>query len=227
MSKASEEALGKRLAAVQKEVENALNKANDSDTKIELLKIRQQLQEIEKERKRSPYVRALAKLIYLIVSMTALLVVLYLEFIKANKRGAFDVEKAIILKIISTIGGKFTIAILLVIIASLLFWFKKKQQFYYGIVETIFACVNSYVVADNIAGQSNKMIYLLLSGMTTIYLLVRGLSNISEGWNKGNFAFRDKLNKEGLEDLARKLADADLPGFDILPGFNTFNRFLK
>lgn len=75
---------------------------------------------------------------------------------------------------------------IIMIVGYTLFLFKKYQQFYYGIVETIFAIVNCQIVAQAIKENSsgNTKPFIWVTGMTTLYLMVRGLSNINDGWDK-------------------------------------------
>ena len=83
--------------------------------------------------------------------------------------------------------GTFSIFILMVVGYSL-FLFKKYQQFYYGVVETIFALVNfqmlTHTIKLNALGNAKPPYGVWIAAATTLYLMVRGLSNTDDGWKK-------------------------------------------
>ena len=96
---------------------------------------------------------------------------------------------------------------------SLLFIFKKKQQLHYGIVETAVAISSCIVLVQNLELSLSSEVsnFSFLSGMTTIYLIVRGLSNITEGLNKpyfmqGYFRTLDNSYKGSKLGLANEIA---------------------
>lgn len=134
-----------------------------------------------------------------------LLIILYQDFTLMNSIGYYNEDKTLIIQFIKTLWGKISVTIFIASTGCILFLFKKKQQFYYGIVETIFACLNCYIVADNFSQQINRGNYILFSGMTTIYLIVRGLSNIADGW-RGAFFLKGKMNKESIEELLKRVS---------------------
>lgn len=91
--------------------------------------------------------------------------------------------------------GKTVSLAIIVLIGISLFLFKKNQQFWYGIVETLFALFGCYastawiktIVQTGIVEPS----YIVAFG-SSIYLVVRGLTNVEDGgkkkfWLKGFF----------------------------------------
>lgn len=104
-------------------------------------------------------------------------------------------------QLLSSQQGRMTGTLILLFIGIILFYFKKKQQLYYGIFETAFALASSYILTDNIQRTILKGridVYIMLPIMTSIYLIVRGLSNISEGTNKP-FFLKNLLSKQFSE----------------------------
>ncbi|OZI05089.1 hypothetical protein BWI93_27265 [Siphonobacter sp. BAB-5385] len=81
--------------------------------------------------------------------------------------------------------------IFIVCISYLLFYFKKKQQFWYGIIEAMFALFACWFLVKTQVSQliqSNQIIDYVSIG-STVYLTVRGFSNISDGYEKETFFF--------------------------------------
>lgn len=113
----------------------------------------------------------------------------YMEGVKSFLIGAFTEEAKD--GSLSSLG-----VLILLLLAFMLYIIKRRQQFYYGLLETIFSLANCHIASDIIKSglihNSNKFYVSFVTGMTTIYLLIRGLSNMREGYDKP-FLFKEKI----------------------------------
>jgi hypothetical protein len=133
-----------------------------------------------------------------------------LGFSEANKHGYLDGFKTLISNLFISFFGKILVISLIMMIGVVLFVFKKKQQLYYGIAETAFALASCFIVTENIQNSIAKhgsFFYIILSAMTAIYLIVRGLSNVFEGWSKYFFLKEVITKKDGWKDLIFKITE--------------------
>ena len=97
----------------------------------------------------------------------------------------FDVQQLYkkLVDIISTRSGIWTTTTIVFMIGIALFVAKQKQQFWYGVFETVFALITCYYAVTNIKLQP-EITSLLIALGSGLYLIVRGLSNISDGSKK-------------------------------------------
>lgn len=87
----------------------------------------------------------------------------------------------------------------LFIIGYLLFYLKKSRQFFYGIIEASFALASGFEFIDSFLNSlliGNMSINYLLPFMSVIYLVVRGLTNMSEGFGKLDQVFIKSIYAE-------------------------------
>lgn len=159
----------------------------------------------EHVKKTEVYFRATALFFFVLTIVVGALLYYYIIYNIINNIYANSVSNFINLltPVILSIWAKVLFGIIILSIGCALFLFKKRQQLYYGLVETAFALTNCFLVANNFQSafaQHNSLTYILISGMTTIYLIVRGLSNISEGWNKP-FYLKTILSKDGFANF--------------------------
>lgn len=77
--------------------------------------------------------------------------------------------------------------ILIFSIGYFLFRLKQRYQILYGLLETGFAVATSYTIVDNLQKvlmRSKIDLFVFFPIMTCLYLVVRGLSNVSDGMKK-------------------------------------------
>lgn len=89
------------------------------------------------------------------------------------------------------------LAALIVLSGLIFFVFKKNQQFWYGLLETIVALTGCVVTAQTVRSgvyQSNSPNSILIQSFGAVYLLVRGLSNMDDGFKK-SFWLKDDYDK--------------------------------
>lgn len=89
------------------------------------------------------------------------------------------------------------LAALIALSGLIFFLFKKIQQFWYGLLETIVALAGCVVTAQTVRSglyQSDSPNSILLQSFGAVYLLVRGLSNMDDGFKK-SFWFKDDYEK--------------------------------
>ena len=131
-----------------------------------------------------------------------------------NAGGELDGIKAEFIDYTMWPTGKMIVALLIALIGFLLVWLKKKQQFYYGLAESAFALANCFLVVENFAGTAIKheqsFVIFIVSVMTTVYLTVRGLSNLFDGLGS-NSLLRGLFTKEQLYKVLDKLDIYELP----------------
>lgn len=123
----------------------------------------------------------------------------------------------------TTVGFVFLIGILLSV-------FKLKQQFWYGIFETVFAIVSCYFAVKSIKPSSDVLSIMIAFG-STIYLIVRGLSNILDGtkkpfWIKNEIlTISENASTVTSESLTTLLKDKEAFVNAISIVLNSFNSF--
>lgn len=126
--------------------------------------------------------------------ITIFIVVLaFLDFIMPSPRAI--IAKIVIL--ISTFWGRLLAMSFLLAIAQALFLLKKHQQFWYGLFETLFAFSACFYVSTTLEeGMIKRHIepVILITVVSTIYIVVRGYSNLDEGKRK-NYIFKRTLSK--------------------------------
>ena len=86
-----------------------------------------------------------------------------------------------------SLEGKFFGALLILAIGCILFLFKKIQQFWYGVFETMFSistCFSSFELIRSTIIKESVQFTSILTIISTIYLVVRGISNIDDGYKK-------------------------------------------
>ena len=89
------------------------------------------------------------------------------------------------------------LASLIALAGVIFFVFKKNQQFWYGLLETIVALTGCIVTAQTVRGgiyQFESPNSILIQSFGAVYLLVRGLSNMDDGFKK-SFWFKDDYDK--------------------------------
>ena len=87
------------------------------------------------------------------------------------------------------------LAVLIALAGLIFFVFKKNQQFWYGLLETVVALTGCVVTAQTVRSgvyQSDSPNSILIQSFGAVYLLVRGLSNMDDGfkksfWLKGDY----------------------------------------
>lgn len=125
-----------------------------------------------------------------------------------------------------------TMVFFLFFIACTLLYFKKKQQFWYGVLETIFSLTAAFVTISNITYNTSLITVLIFFG-SSLYLMVRGLSNIVEGksksfWIKNEIVeFRNEIEGVSVEDYKKIIMDKrlSLKFFIWLISRSIYNRF--
>lgn len=70
--------------------------------------------------------------------------------------------------------------------------FKQKQQFWYGIFETIFSIVSCSIILQSVK-ETSEYINILVLILSSLYIIVRGLSNIYDGIKKNFWGKNDVL----------------------------------
>jgi len=80
------------------------------------------------------------------------------------------------------------------LIGLIFFQFKRKQQRIYGVCETTFALTSTWLSSDKLLSYPNENTYWIAL-ISSIYLIVRGLTNINEANAK---------DKEGKQQAAAK-----------------------
>lgn len=133
--------------------------------------------------------------LYIISNQIIYKIILYL-----NDSGYFDGTKKFLIESFTMEEPKENLAdisvLILLAIGFILYIIKRQQQLYYGLLETIFALANcqiaSGIIKSSLLHNGNKFYVLLLTGMTTIYLLIRGISNVREGYDKP-FFLKDRI----------------------------------
>jgi hypothetical protein len=97
----------------------------------------------------------------------------------------------------------YKIALFLIIAFTgfLFFRFKSKSQYYYGVCETSFALTSTWFACDKLFGSlQDKSLWLPVIG--SVYLIVRGLSNIKDAKDK-----RKILNVSQQENVTKNEID--------------------
>jgi len=110
----------------------------------------------------------------------------------------------ILLDKVGTQSGLWSTITIIFLIGILLVIFKFKQQFWYGIFETVFALVTCYLTIKSITINSEMLTILIAIG-STLYLIVRGLTNVIDGLEK-SFWIKNDFSELGnnIDAISRK-----------------------
>lgn len=119
----------------------------------------------------------------------------YLTYYLVNKYFDISTLYTHLLNSLTKPMGLWTTVSIIFIIGIFLSLFRSKQQFWYGFVETIFALVSCYFAVKSIKPSTEVISVLLLVG-STLYLIVRGFSNLLEGVKK-SFWIKSELERLG------------------------------
>lgn len=105
---------------------------------------------------------------------------------------------------VATQSGLWSTITIIFLIGILLVIFKFKQQFWYGIFETVFALVTCYLTIKSITINSEMLTILIAIG-STLYLIVRGLTNVIDGLEK-SFWIKNDFSELGnnIDAISRK-----------------------
>jgi uncharacterized membrane protein len=150
----------------------------------------------------------------------------YLSYYLVNKYFDISTLYTHLLNKLTKPMGLWTTVSIIFIIGILLSLFRSKQQFWYGFVETIFALVSCYFAVKSINPSTEVISVLLLVG-STLYLIVRGFSNLLEGV-KNPFWIKTELVRLGInmnavssESITKMLKDEEVL-VNILTGIIRF-----
>ncbi len=88
-------------------------------------------------------------------------------------------------------------------LASFLYLTKRHEQLYYGLLETAFAiavCIISVDTVHDSYANNTVSNSTWIGFASALYLMVRGATNINEGWGKGNYLLKRMLRGDKLHD---------------------------
>jgi hypothetical protein len=184
-----------------------------------MTEINQENQNLETLEKIKVIFDAIQKIVNRLVVLIFIVLISYLVYHLIDKY--FDISifyKSLLEKVGKPVGLWTSIGVIF-LIGILLSVFKSKQQFWYGIFETAFALASCYFTVKSIKETSDVLTILVALG-STIYLIVRGLSNISDGvkkafWLKSELltissSFKSVTNKSLINALKDKEVLVDI-----------------
>jgi len=198
---ASEEV--KNIEIKTKDLEDIEVKLNEDDI-LENVK-KDEANQIDYDKIVSGFVKSLLKTLTIAVLLFLLFKLGLLLYRTIDKDKFVELLKNFIL---DDTGKTVSLAII-VLIGISLFLFKKNQQFWYGIVETLFALFGCYastawiktIVQTGVVEPS----YIVAFG-SSIYLIVRGLSNVEDGGKK-EFWLKRFFDLNFMRSILEKISD--------------------
>lgn len=83
------------------------------------------------------------------------------------------------------------------------FWFKKKNKLWYGFFEVFFALIACYSTFESIQvgfHQKQLKIATIITVVSTIYFVARGMENIDKGRSE-SYSFKDDLTYDNMRKI--------------------------
>lgn len=116
----------------------------------------------------------------LLSKLKPIAIIVFLSFLFndiSKKYIDYDQLKNLLVSFIHTPKGIWLSTSIIFIIGIILTIFKQKQQFWYGIFETIFSIVSCSIILQSVK-ETSEYINILVLILSSLYIIVRGLSNI-------------------------------------------------
>lgn len=126
------------------------------------------------------------KIIAIIFFLSSLFLTISKKYIE------YEQIKKIFIDLIHTKQGILWSTIIIFIIGIILTILKQKQQFWYGIFETIFSIVSCWTILQSVK-ENSEYVNILVLILSSLYIIVRGLSNINDGIKKDFWGKKDFL----------------------------------
>lgn len=141
----------------------------------------------------------------LLSKLKPIAIIIFLSFLFndiSKKYIDYDQLKNLLISFIHTPKGIWLSTSIIFIIGIILTIFKQKQQFWYGIFETIFSIVSCSIILQSVK-ETSEYINILVLILSSLYIIVRGLSNIYDGIKKNFWGKNDVLLiKENSKELS-------------------------